>query len=148
MQCVILSNMVDFKPSGLVGTFIKQRRQLLGLSQRNLGQMLNPQVTMQFISNLERGVTPLPASHIPTLCQALKVDEQELTHLLEKEFSLKLSKRMGKTTASESAETHSVEVAPKDAVLMASIYKSFTSADENTRQIFLTFCQNVLGISK
>jgi hypothetical protein len=51
----------------LVGTFIRQKRESLGISQRALGQMLTPTVTTQFISNLERGVTPLPLNHNPAL---------------------------------------------------------------------------------
>src|SRR5207248_2812738 len=89
--------MVDLgKRPKLVGSFIRQRRESLGLSQRALGLLFTPAVTTQFISNLERGVTPLPPAHVSTLARALSVAEDELTTLLSKEYSLKLSGRIGK----------------------------------------------------
>ncbi len=57
----------SLKGTGIVGAFIRQRRETLGLSQRALGQLFQPPVTTQFISNVERGVTPLPPVHISTL---------------------------------------------------------------------------------
>ena len=51
--------MVENKKPRLVGNFIRQKREALGLSQRALGQKFTPPVTTQFISNVERGVTPL-----------------------------------------------------------------------------------------
>ena len=78
-----------------VGAYIKQKRQQKGLSQRALGQLLSPPVTTQFISNIERGVTPLPADHIPKLVGILEIPESELLQLLEAEYSAKLSRRVG-----------------------------------------------------
>src|SRR3954470_13976428 len=80
----------------LVGKFIRKKRELAGLSQRALGLMFNPPVTTQFISNLERGVTPLPLNHVPTLVKALNVTETELMGLLEREYTLKLSGRLAR----------------------------------------------------
>src|SRR6476469_7925558 len=85
----------------LVGNFIRQRRETLGLSQRALGLLFNPPVTTQFISNVERGVTPLPPTHIPTLTNALKVSETEIRALLEREYSAKLSGRLGRSPDAE-----------------------------------------------
>src|SRR5688500_18638486 len=85
------------KQAKLVGNFIRQRRESLGLSQRALGLMFTPPVTTQFISNVERGVTPLPPVHVPILTKALLVSEDELMSLLEREYVLKLSGRLGKT---------------------------------------------------
>jgi|GEM_PF-832174 len=81
------------KSGKLIGTFIRQKREILGLSQKELGQKLMPPVTTQFISNMERGVTPLPATHIPALASALGVPESEITQVLEKEFLLKLANK-------------------------------------------------------
>src|SRR3954462_2435209 len=98
-------NMVDSAKPRLVGSFIRQRREGLGLSQRALGLMFEPAVTTQFISNVERGVTPLPPVHVPTLTKALMVPENELMGLLEREYVFKLfgllGKTKGKTTGSE-----------------------------------------------
>src|SRR4051812_39391659 len=85
------------KSPKLVGNFIRERRESLGLSQRALGLLFDPPVTTQFISNIERGVTPLPPVHVPTLTKALLVPEAEFTALLEREYALKLTGRLGKT---------------------------------------------------
>ena len=74
----------------LVGDFIKKRREDLGISQRSLGLGFNPPVTTQFISNVERGVTPLPPIHVPVLAKALSTDEAEILALLEKEYAMRL----------------------------------------------------------
>src|SRR3954447_22339910 len=89
--------MVDSpKQPKLAGHFIRQRREALGLSQRALRLLFSPPVTTQFISNVERGVTPLPPAHVPTLTKALLVSENELMVLLEREYAAKLSGRLGK----------------------------------------------------
>lgn len=80
---------------GLVGRFIRERREAIGLSQRALGQFLQPAVTTQFISNVERGMTPLPASHIATLAKVLKVEEAEILSRMEQEFSQRISHKVG-----------------------------------------------------
>src|SRR5262249_47894405 len=80
----------------LVGSFIRQKREASGLSQRALGLLFNPPVTTQFISNLERGVTPLPLNHIPTLTKALSINEAEIMSLLEREYTMKLSGRLAR----------------------------------------------------
>src|SRR3954469_19062686 len=87
----------------LVGEFIRKRREALGLSQRALGLLFEPAVTTQFISNVERGVTPLPPAHVPTLAKALLVSEDEIMSLLEREYSLKLSGRLGKMASGAGA---------------------------------------------
>src|SRR3954470_22236072 len=79
----------------IVGNFIRERREALGLSQRALGMLFTPPVTTQFISNMERGVTPLPPAQVPTLARGLSVAEGEIMSLLEREYAAKLSGRLG-----------------------------------------------------
>src|SRR3954468_24483763 len=79
----------------LVGEFIRKRREMMGMSQRALGMLFDPPVTTQFISNVERGVTPLPPAHVPVLAKAISVEEKEIMALLEKEYAMKLSGRLG-----------------------------------------------------
>src|SRR3954468_20779219 len=88
------------KRTKLVGEFIRKRRETLGMSQRALELLFTPPVTTQFISNVERGVTPLPPAHIPTLSKALNVSETEFMALLEQEYAYKLSGRLGKSDGS------------------------------------------------
>jgi transcriptional regulator with XRE-family HTH domain len=155
--------MVDSpKRPRLVGSFIRQKREGLGLSQRSLGLLFNPPVTTQFISNLERGVTPLPPNHVPTLTQALVIDEAELMGLLEREYALKLSGKLGKpggaaastgtgeapVAAAPGPTSHHLPIAGGDYAFMRSLYEAYRGADKKTRQAFATVCESILSLSK
>jgi len=133
----------------LVGAFIRQRREAVGLSQRALGLLFSPAVTTQFISNLERGVTPLPPAHIPTLCRALQISEAELLALLEREYSAKLSGRLGKEGALDAGTGgSSLAVDPRDLAFMRNLYDAYRGADDKTRAAFETVCESILKLSK
>lgn len=161
----------DSKPR-IVGSFIKSRRSRLGLSQKALGQLFDPVVTTQFISNLERGVTPLPPNHVPKLATALQIPEPELMALLEKEYAAKLSGKLSKsdsgrevlsgavpgsshhsissnhqngshlTTASSSAWSNPTA----DDHVLHLISKAYRSSDASTQQAFLEVAASVLKI--
>jgi transcriptional regulator with XRE-family HTH domain len=138
----------------LVGAFIRQRREALGLSQRALGQLFSPTVTTQFISNVERGVTPLPPAHVPTLTQALLVSEAELLSLLEREYTVKLTGRLGNSRDTDVPEngaptqpgTPSLTVATGDFDFIRSLYDAYRQADQKTRQTFMTVCGSILNL--
>jgi transcriptional regulator with XRE-family HTH domain len=137
------------KQPRLVGTFIRQRRESLGLSQRALGLLFDPPVTTQFISNVERGVTPLPPAHVPTLTKALLVSEDELMSLLEKEYTAKLTGRLGKGDRLIKTDTiPHIVVAGNDYDFMRSLYDAFRQADFKTKQAFATVCQSMLNLPK
>ncbi len=93
------------QPPRIVGAFIKEKRQAKGLSQRALGQMLVPPVTTQFISNIERGVTPLPADHVQKVIEVLEMREADLLELMEQEYAAKLSIRVGHHGSDSSVES-------------------------------------------
>ncbi len=95
------------KTPNWVGAFIRQKRETKGFSQKELGQRFEPPVTTQFVSNLERGITPIPAVHIQALVRALDLNEQELMVLMEKEYAAKLTHKIAGGT-----EFHSSESAP------------------------------------
>ncbi|MCM2322160.1 MAG: helix-turn-helix domain-containing protein [Oligoflexia bacterium] len=138
----------------MVGNFIRQRREAMGLSQRALGLLFTPPVTTQFISNLERGVTPLPPNHVPTLTQALQVNEGELMALLEREYAIKLSGRLGKESVATpslngpAAGPASLTVSPADYTFMKGVYDAYRLADRKTRQAFTTVCESILNLPK
>ncbi len=142
----------------LVGNFIRQRREALGLSQRALGLLFNPVVTTQFISNVERGVTPLPPVHIPTLIKALLVSEDELMNLLNQEFAAKLSGRLGKPDqvnglplapgAAGNGGAYQLVVAPQDYEFMRRLYDAYRQSDEKARAAFSTVCETLLHAQK
>lgn len=132
-----------------MGEFIRKRREALGLSQRALGLLFSPPVTTQFISNVERGVTPLPPVHVPMLAKALAVNESELTALLEREYTMKLSDRLGKAGELGGAiALPSLMIAETDYDFMRNMYEAYKHADPQTREAFLDVCANVLKVSK
>jgi transcriptional regulator with XRE-family HTH domain len=143
----------------LVGEFIRKRREALGISQRALGLLFVPSVTTQFISNVERGVTPLPPAHVPTLAEALKVTEVDLMNLLEKEYTLKLSEKLKRSdtlgtdlpsllqpTGLQIAGK-SVSVASGDYDFIRSLYDAFQKADAKSRQDFISACSSILNLT-
>ena len=152
--------MVDStKRPKLVGNCIRQRREALGLSQRALGLLFDPAVTTQFISNVERGVTPLPPAHVPTLAKALQISEAEIMSLLEREYTAKLSGRLGLADASNgnghmnghangSHGIPSLSIPSGDYSFMKNLYDAYSKADPKTRQAFLSVCESVLNIPK
>ncbi len=109
----------------LIGTYIRQKREILGLSQRELGQRLTPPVTTQFISNMERGVTPLPPVHIPALASGLGVPEGEITQILEKEFLLRITEKTKPVNGDESTSDQGGEVSDARALLVRESYHEF-----------------------
>jgi transcriptional regulator with XRE-family HTH domain len=161
----IVTNMIESpKRPKLVGNFIRQRREALNLSQRALGLLFDPPVTTQFISNVERGVTPLPPAHVPTLTRALQVSEADMMGLLEKEYTLKLSGRLGIQQNTFGGQSHGgaviipmngqlgasqpqMTVSNHDYEFMRSLYEAYKSADSKTRQTFTGICETVLNLS-
>lgn len=140
------------KRTKLVGEFIRKRRENLGMSQRSLGLLFSPAVTTQFISNVERGVTPLPPAHIPTLAKALDTVESEIMILLEKEYAHKLNGRLGRVDDSAGGSTPDVHSALSidhpDYNFMKNLYNAYRLSDSNTRQAFMTVCESILKLSK
>lgn len=134
---------MDFqqKKISLVGQFIKKRRTELGLSQKALGQAFQPAVTTQFISNIERGVTPLPPTHVATLCQALKISDSEIFALLEKDYALKLT---GKA-ATPGEEAVFLSVHPGDYELLKGFYDQYRGASEERRKALRDALQSVIN---
>jgi transcriptional regulator with XRE-family HTH domain len=147
------TNMVDkLKRIKFVGEFIKKKRVELGMSQRSLGLLVTPPVTTQFISNIERGITPLPPGHIPLIAKALATSESELMAILEKEYALKLSGRLGKPEGDSvpvhSADGHLLAVSTQDYVFMKQLYSAIRAADTQSRSEFVLACENLLKLPK
>jgi transcriptional regulator with XRE-family HTH domain len=134
----------------IVGNFIRTRRETLGLSQRALGLLFTPPVTTQFISNVERGVTPLPPAHIPTLTKALNVSETEFMGLLEQEYSYKLSGRLGKgdgvavSLITGNGSGGGLPVSESDYPFMRTLYDAYARADASTKQQFASAVEKIL----
>ena len=150
--------MVDLvKKFKIVGSFVKQKRNEQGLSQKALGALFTPAVTTQFISNIERGVTPLPVAHLGVLAKALKVSDSEIKALLEKEYAFKLGSEVS-SLANGSGEIHnsvsgnlsnpSLKVQENDLEFMRSLYEAYRLSDSPTRQTFATLCEGLLKVPR
>jgi len=135
-----------------VGEFIRRRREALKMSQRALGLMFDPPVTTQFISNVERGVTPLPPSHIPILAKALTISPSEITDLLEKEYAAKLNGRLGQPNSDapdeQSKTPPNLVIAQGDYEFMKNLYDAYRLSDQKTKQTFTTVCESILMLPK
>ncbi len=135
------------RKSKLVGQFIRKKREQLGLSQRELGQLFTPAVTTQFISNVERGVTPLPPAHIATLSKALKINESDILAVMEREYAARLSSQLGVDVVG-SAGISQLSVAPGDFKFIKTLYDGYRTSDAESKKAFVTLCENVLGVPK
>lgn len=109
----------------LVGNFIRQRREALNISQRALGQLFTPPVTTQFISNVERGVTPFPPSHVPTLAKVLQTSEKEIMGIMEQEYAQRLSGKLGVDAAGSG-----------EGAYFAQLAAAYRAATEDQRRAF------------
>lgn len=133
--------------SSRVGTHIRNKREILGLSQRALGQLFNPPVTTQFISNVERGVTPLPPSHVPVLARALRISEKELMMVLEQDYAQKLSGRIGlQDLQFENSDISILEIAVQDEAFFKKFYSAFKNSSDEKKKELIAFCESLLGI--
>jgi transcriptional regulator with XRE-family HTH domain len=161
----------QLKKIRIVGDFIKNKRESKGLSQKALGLMFDPAVTTQFISNMERGVTPVPPVHIPVLSKILEFSELELMTLLEQEYALKLNKRLGKQPGFASTSIHTnnhinsiakaslspsvdplaqqpLEISHQYYDFMKILYEAVRKSDVKTRQAFASACESILKLPK
>ncbi len=127
------------KSPNWVGAFIRQKREDKGLSQKELGQKFEPAVTTQFVSNLERGITPIPAVHIQALVKSLDLNEKELMVLMEKEYAAKLTHKIAgqhfDSSSSESAPAVLV-VAKSDEEFFKWVVQSFNNLSDVDRAQF------------
>lgn len=113
--------------------------------------LFSPPVTTQFISNLERGVTPLPLNHVSTLTKALSIDESEMLSLLEREYTLKVSGRLSKMDGLNHSGSNTHEefpVAIEDGPFMRLLYDAYQRADSKTKQTFHSICETILALRK
>lgn len=140
------------KPKSLVGSYLRQKRELRRISQKQLGLRFNPPVTTQFISNLERGVTPLPAHHVPTLAQALDLQETEILAILEQEYAQKITRKIQRPTATAemtpATTLCAIFVEEKDADFFRALYGAYVLASPEVKQKLSKECESLLGMTK
>ena len=128
-----------------VGSFIRKKREDLGLSQRELASQFVPAVTTQFISNIERGVTPLPVNHLATLTRVLKIPQGELASLLQRDYQTKLASTLGMENGAAGFSTDSLSNEEQD--FLFAFARSFASADPEKRRELRDHVEKTLGIN-
>ena len=133
------------KQPGLVGQFIREKRERLNLSQKALGQRFQPSVTTQFISNVERGVTPLPPTHVSMLAQALQIKEDEIRNILEQEYAQKLSIKLGMESNGQAMALALVVENPKDHEKMKILYENLRKFDPVQREVLFSQLQSLVS---
>jgi transcriptional regulator with XRE-family HTH domain len=77
----------------LIGEKLKDLREREGLSQADMAYKLRLK-TPQSISNIERGVAPLPRVLLPKVCKLLNANPRELVDLLVEETREKYIKAL------------------------------------------------------
>jgi transcriptional regulator with XRE-family HTH domain len=80
----------------LVGSWITKRRELKGISQAQLAKRLGVN-TAQSVSNIERGIAPLPHAHVSELSRALGVKRELVVNKVVEEFRKSWMAASGKT---------------------------------------------------
>jgi hypothetical protein len=88
---------------------------------------------------------------VPTLAKALQAHETEIMQLLEKEYSAKLTERLGRTEHDGMEPTGGVPgltIQPMDMEFMKILYRAYQQADPKTRQTFASVCETILNVPK
>ena len=96
-------------------------------------------------------MTPLPPAHVPTLSKALQVHDSEIMALLEREYSAKLTERLGRPEGEHgemASVTPGLTIQPVDLEFMKLLYRAYQQADPKTRQTFATVCETILNVPK
>ena len=136
------------KSPNWVGAFIRQKREEKHLSQKELGQKFSPAVTTQFVSNLERGITPVPAVHIQALVKGLDLNEHELMALMEKEYAAKLTHKIAGQHTEHAADAPAVLVVAKhDEEFFKFIAQSYNNLSDVDRAQFRAQIQSWFELS-
>jgi len=129
-----------------VGQFIRTRREAIGLSQKSLGGLLEPAVSTQFISNIERGITSLPTHHVNKMAAALKIQAHELLVALEVDYSSKISNEVSpngnptwfKNCAEFFGKLNSDELSFFNHMIM-----NYPASGQETREKFMVLAQQI-----
>ncbi|MBI3542891.1 MAG: helix-turn-helix transcriptional regulator [Deltaproteobacteria bacterium] len=112
-----------------VGSFIKQLREKKGLSQADVARLLSLK-TAQSISNIERGVSPLPRAKIKKLADILGIRKGEIVNVVMREMQERVSKAAG-------VQARSIVLGPEhsqeDFSLLSSLADRFREAKTNER---------------
>lgn len=113
-----------------LGSFVRDLRERRGLSQGDVAKLLSLK-TAQSISNIERGISPLPRSKIKRLADILGVAKDTILGEVLKEVQDRYAKAAG-------VKTRAIIVAPTvssdDYSLLASLVDRFSGAKRTERE--------------
>jgi len=71
---------------------LRQRREAIGLSQRELGRKLN--MTATFINRIEKGLSPLPPEQVSEFAKVLNCSTKELSWAIKMDASERFEKKI------------------------------------------------------
>lgn len=129
------------KTRTILGNYLKSKRELVGLSQKILGSKMNPPVTTQFISNIERGITPLPMAHFKAMADALSIPPRELVDVMEAEYSSKLQELV-----IDKDPKISVRVSEQEKPFLESFIQSYLKANSEKKEIIRKTLESLLEL--
>lgn len=114
-----------------LGSFVRQLREKRGLSQGDVARLLSLK-TAQSISNIERGISPLPKSKIKRLADILGVKKDEIVNIVLQEVQERYSKATG-------TKARAIVVGPSvssdEFSLLVSLAEKFTAARRAEREL-------------
>lgn len=124
-----------------VGTFIKNLREKRGLSQADVAKLLSLK-TAQSISNIERGVSPLPKAKIKRLADILGVKKSDIVTMVLGEVQERVAKAAG--VQSRSIVVGS-ELSSEDFQLLTSLAQKFGASKISERAVLKKQVRRLLG---
>lgn len=113
-----------------LGTFIRGLREKRGLSQGDVAKLLSLK-TAQSISNIERGISPLPRAKIKRLADVLGIAKDEIVGVVLREVQERYSKATG-------TKARAIVVGPSitsdEYSLLLSLAEKFSAARRTERE--------------
>lgn len=114
-----------------VGSYIRVLREKKGLSQSDVASMLGLR-TAQSISNIERGVSPLPRAKIKRFAGILGVSKGEIVNVLMSEMQERVAKAAG---VKSRAIICGPEMSTEDYELVSGLVDRLSSAPASQRAL-------------
>lgn len=116
-----------------VGNFIRQLRISKGLSQSDVAKKLNLK-TAQSISNIERGISPLPRAKIKQLAGILGVEKTKIVDMVLVEVQGRYSKAVGGAAGKLGSKAKGLEqLSTEEHELVGTLVERFRKANDNER---------------
>jgi transcriptional regulator with XRE-family HTH domain len=124
-----------------IGNYIKELRERRGLSQADVARSLGLR-TAQSISNIERGVSPLPRAKIRRFADILGVRKGDIVEAVMREMQERVSKAAGVQSRSLLLGP---EISSEDLTLVASVVDRLREAKAGERTEIKRALRRIVG---